>query len=207
MVSASDSFDTALSEEDENPPLNRTSNPLSDPTIRDRFVALYPALHRMAQSRLRGGKDITLLQTTVLLHEAFLKMAEEEPLVSGHEGAFWAYASRVMHSVVVDHARRALAERRGGHLQRQVGDPGEDLPLQEAQWNHQAQELETVLRVHEALEVLKDAEPELASVVEMQYFGGFTDVEIARAFGVTDRTIRRAWVKARALLREILEAP
>lgn len=206
MVAASDFQELSFPSEDGKTPPNRTE-PATPSDVRDRFAALYPTLHRMAQARLRGSAQVTVLQTTALLHESFVRMAAQEPLVSGHEGAFWAYASRVMHTVIVDHARRALTERRGGHLQREVGDPRADDAVQEAQWRAQSAELETVLRVHEALETLKASEPELAAVVEMQYFGGFTDAEIAQSFRVTDRTIRRAWAKAKALLRVILEQP
>ena len=102
-----------------------------------------------------------------------------------------------MRSVIVDTVRERLAERRGGDLQRCTLDTevADQLPSGE----------DEVLSVHQALEQLAAAEPRLAQVVEMRYFGGYSEQEIADALDITDRTVRRDWEKARLLLRAMLE--
>lgn len=131
------------------------------------------------------------------MHESFLKLVGNRALAIQDRRHFFTYASRVMRSVIVDFARARLAERRGGDAQvvtlntgvsDQLGAPDID-----------------VLRVHEALEVLTAAEPRLAQVVEMRHFGGLTELEIAEILGLTERTIRRDWNKAKLLLTAALE--
>jgi RNA polymerase sigma factor (TIGR02999 family) len=108
---------------------------------------------------------------------------------------FLRWAAQVMRSVIVDFARRRLAERRGGSLARVT------LDVEQAATDSGEEE---ILGVHEALDRIAAVDPRLAQVVEMRYFGGLTEPEIAQALGVTERTIRRDWHKARLLLREAL---
>ena len=102
-----------------------------------------------------------------------------------------------MRSVIVDFARARLAERRGGEVEHVVLDTI-------AAGQIAAPETD-VLRVHEALEALAQADERLAQVVEMRYFGGLTEIEIGEALGLSERTVRRNWEKARLLLRAALE--
>ncbi|MBL8326400.1 MAG: sigma-70 family RNA polymerase sigma factor [Rubrivivax sp.] len=156
------------------------------------FSLLYDDLRRLAAARLRPHQTMTLLGTTSLVHEAFLKIvgADALPVVNRHH--FFAYASRVMRSVIVDYARARAAERRGGDSEHLVLDTqvSEQLAAPE----------NDALRVHEALEVLEKAEPRLAQVAEMRFFGGLGESEIAEVLGVSERTVRRDWEKARLLL-------
>ncbi len=164
------------------------------------FDEAYPELCTLARARLRsrgqiGGGE---LATTALVHEAFLRFAQGGKVQAEHRGHFFRYAGRVMRSVIVDTARERLAQRRGG------GAPHSALTTQV-----QASGLggeEEILNVHEALDSLADCDPRLIDVVQMRYFGGMTDAEIAQALGVTDRTVRRDWEKARLLLLEALGA-
>ncbi len=162
------------------------------------FAAAYSELRKLARSRLRDGGRNTVLDTTALVHESYLRFLRVGQLRSDDRRAFFAYASRVMRSVIIDAVRERLAERRGGDLQRltlntQIAD---NLPAGE----------DELLQVHEALEVLAQAEPRLAKVVEMRYFGGYTEQEIAEALELTERTVRRDWDKARLLLGAMLKA-
>jgi RNA polymerase sigma factor (TIGR02999 family) len=156
------------------------------------FGLLYDELRRLARARLRQHQTLTLLDTTSLVHESFIKLVGVQSVAVDDRNHFFAYASRVMRSVIVDFARAKLAERRGGDAERVVLDTelGDKLAAPE----------NDVLRVHEALDVLAQADARLAQVVEMRYFGGMTEAEIAAALGVTDRTVRRDWEKARLLL-------
>jgi len=161
------------------------------------FAAAYGELRALARARLRGGGRSTVLDTTALVHESYLRFVRNGRLRSEDRRAFFAYASRVMRAVIVDAVREHLADRRGGAaewltLDTQIGD---ELPAAGRD----------LLRVEEALQVLAEAEPRLAQVVEMRYFGGYDDAEIADALGVAERTVRRDWNKARLLLAAILD--
>jgi RNA polymerase sigma factor (TIGR02999 family) len=131
------------------------------------------------------------------VHESYLKLVGAQSLQVEDRHHFFAYASRVMRSVIVDFARARLAERRGGgaeHLALSTGISGEvAAPENDA------------LRVHEALDVLQQADARLAQVVEMRYFGGLTEAQIGEALGLSERTVRRDWEKARLLLIAAME--
>lgn len=161
-----------------------------------RFVQHYAALKRLAQSRLRRHETFTLLDTTALVHESFLRLVASDRVRAEDKGEFLAYAAQVMRSVIVDHARARLAQRRGERAEHVPLDTGlgEQLFAAESQ----------LVELNEALQVLEQSEPRLARVVEMQYFGGLSELEIAAALGVSDRTVRRDWDKARLLLQVAL---
>lgn len=161
------------------------------------FAASYDELRRLARARLRDGGRSTVLDTHALVHESYLRVLRGRELRAQTRQAFFAYASAVMRSVIVDTVRERQALRRGGDLARCTLDTGvaDALPTGE----------DDVLHVHEALLQLAQVEPRLAQVVEMRYFGGYADDEIAAALGVTDRTVRRDWDKARRLLVALLD--
>ena len=162
------------------------------------FAAAYGELRTLARSRLRDGGRNTFLDTTALVHESYLRFLKTGHLRLGDRRAFFGYASKVMRSVIVDSVRGRQAERRGGDRVEMTLDTQAlaELPSGEAE----------VLHVHEALLALEEAEPRLAKVVEMRYFGGYTEIEIAEALGVTERTVRRDWDKARLLLMAALSS-
>jgi len=162
------------------------------------FAAAYGELRKLARSRLRDGGRNTCLDTTALVHESYLRFVQGGQLRSGDRRAFFAYASRVMRSVIVDAVRERQAERHGGDLQRLTlsTQVAENLPAGE----------DELLQVHEALDALAQTEPRLAQVVEMRYFGGYSEAEIGEALELTERTVRRDWDKARLLLGAMLEA-
>jgi RNA polymerase sigma factor (TIGR02999 family) len=168
-----------------------------DAALREVFDATYDDLRRLARVRLSKGGRGTVLDTTSLVHESYLRFANAGQLSIKDRQHFLRYASHVMRAVIVDLVRGKLAERRGGGaahvtLNSEVGDvvgEGEN----------------EILRVHEALEELGRYDARLVHVVEMRYFAGMTEAEIADALGVTDRTVRRDWEKARLLLAGLLK--
>ena len=160
------------------------------------FAAAYPELRKLARSRLRDGGRNTYLATTALVHESYLRFLSAHELRIQDQRAFFAYASRVMRSVIIDSVREHQAQRRGGDLQRLTLDTQAGAGLQGGE--------SEILHVHEALLALEQSEPRLAAVVEMRYFGGYTEAEIADSLGVTERTVRRDWDKARLLLMSAL---
>jgi RNA polymerase sigma factor (TIGR02999 family) len=160
------------------------------------FAAAYGELRRLARARLRDGGRNTVLETTALVHECYLRFVRAGELRAEDRRAFFAYASQVMRSVILNSVRERQAERRGGDLQQ--------LTLSTELIANLGDGEETILRVHEALQVLAQADARLAQVVEMRYFGGYSDGEIAETLGVTERTVRRDWEKARAILADAL---
>ena len=156
------------------------------------FSLLYPELRKLARSRLRRVEPITLLDTTSLMHESYLRFVKAHSLNFQDRGQFFAFAASVMHSIVVDEVRKRRSERRGGDSEHVELDAEEVDALQGDE--------RQILRVHDALRDLAALEPRLAQVVEMRYFAGMTEAEIAAALGLTERTVRRDWDKARTLL-------
>jgi RNA polymerase sigma factor (TIGR02999 family) len=160
------------------------------------FAATYEELRRLAQARLRGGGRNTVLETTSLVHECYLRLVGVGELRAADRRAFFAYCSRVMRSLILNSVRERQAERRGGVIQLLTLSTGIEGSL--------SGDEETLLKVHEALEVLEQADSRLAEVAQMRYFGGYSEQEIAEALDVTDRTVRRDWEKARLILQEAL---
>lgn len=158
------------------------------------YDAAYPDLRRLARARLRATSRPTLLDTGSLVHESYVRFASSR-LALEDRSHFMCWAARAMRSIIVDHMRQRLAIRRGGGAMR--------MPL-DVEPADSATGEDEILAVHEALEHLAAVDPRLARVVEMRYFGGLTEPEVAAALGVTERTVRRDWQKARLLLREAL---
>lgn len=161
------------------------------------FAEAYGELRKLARSRLHEMGRSTSLNTTAVVHESYLRMLNSLQLRSEDRRAFFAYASNVMRSIIVDAVRERQAERRGGDQARLTLDTQlvDNLPADEAK----------LLEVHDALNTLAQSEPRLAQVVEMRYFGGYTEEEIAQALDLTERTVRRDWDKARLLLMAMLK--
>jgi RNA polymerase sigma factor (TIGR02999 family) len=162
------------------------------------FEAAYPELRTIARARLRphragaGG-----MGTTVLVHEAYLRFAGGRAMQAEHRQHFFRYASRVMRSVIVDSARERAAGRRGGSA------PHDSFSTQVEPLGRGGEE--EILKVHEALDSLAAYDSRMVDVVQMRYFAGMTDAEIGSVLGVTERTVRRDWEKARMLLLEALD--
>jgi RNA polymerase sigma factor (TIGR02999 family) len=168
-----------------------------DPQARDTlFAAAYSELHRLAHARLRDGGRNTVLDTTCLVHESYLRFVRAGELRAEDRRAFFAYASQVMRSVIVNSVRERIAQKRGGDRAPLTLSNGLGAELPGAE--------ETVLAVHEALEALEQADPRLAQVAQMRYFGGYSEQEIAETLEITERTVQRDWEKARLILAAAL---
>lgn len=161
----------------------------------DRLLPLLHAeLHRAAQRLLRRERPGHTLQPTELVNEAWLRLADGKVPDFASRGHFLAVAARAMRHVLVDHARRRLAEKRGGGAMK-VTLPGEiasPAPPEE------------ILALDEALDRLGDLSPRLKQVVEYRFFAGLEETEIAELLGVTTRTVQRDWARARAWLHQEL---
>src|SRR5215468_9914822 len=138
----------------------------------DEIVELiYPDLHRMARARLASNDTITLLDTTSMVHEVYLRLHNAARIEAGCRGEFFAYASQVMRSVIVDFARKRRADRRGGGAA--------NVTLATHMLDGLSNTDDDIERVDDALRELESTDPRLKQVVEMRYFGGFSEQEIA----------------------------
>ena len=161
------------------------------------FSELYRDLRQLAHARLKHHGTLTLLDTTALVHESYLRFLKAGQVQFADRAHFIAYAARVMRSVVVDFARESLSQCRGGqevHITLKT-DAAASLANGESE----------ILRVHEALDELATVSERLVRVVEMRYFAGMSDAEIGEALSLTERTVRRDWEKARIILRAALK--
>lgn len=181
---------------EESRPTNET-RPDGGASLERIVPAVYEELREIARRQLSARGPGNTLSTTGLVHEAYLKLADQQRVMWRDRTHFIALASVVMRHVLVDRARARLAEKRDGHRARVALDselvPADDQP-------------EAMLQLNDAIERLAVAEPRLARVVDCRFFGGMTDDEIAEALDVTRRTVQRDWVKARMLLRRALSA-
>lgn len=160
------------------------------------FATAYAELHRLARARLRDGGRNTVLDTTSLVHESYLRFINSGELRAADRRAFFAYASQVMRSVIVSSVRERIAEKRGGEWRPITLSTQAEIPSTTGE--------EVVLQVHEALTDLEQADPRLAQVAQMRYFGGYSEREIAETLGITERTVQRDWEKARLILAAAL---
>ena len=162
------------------------------------FALLYADLQRLAHSRMSRSGNMTMLDTTALVHESWLRFQGGNEAVFADKQHFMGYAARVMHSVVVDFVRARRAARHGGGVEHVTLNTaiGDALSLRD----------DEILRVHEAMQQLAVADKRLHDVVELRYFGGLSEAEIAAILGVTERTVQRDWAKARLFLSSALNS-
>jgi RNA polymerase sigma factor (TIGR02999 family) len=155
------------------------------------FDSLYQELRALARRQIRRRGYGGTLDTGALIHEAYLKLAENPRTRVRDRGHFLALAARVMRQVVVDYTRRQGAAKRGGGLLTMLPDSIAD---------PSGRGVEDLLALDEALERLEKLEPRLAKLVELRFFGGLSAEESAQALEVSVATLNRDWLKARAFL-------
>jgi RNA polymerase sigma factor (TIGR02999 family) len=159
------------------------------------FDNLYADLHRMARRELYRRGAVAVLGATSVLHEAYLKVSENSKAVFVDRARFMAYAARVMRTLIIDEVRRRRSHKRGGqfritalgtHHGNEVADPG------------------TLLKLSDVLDELAQVEPDVAAIVELRFFGGFSFAEIATMRGVSAKTIQRSWDRGRLYLHRAM---
>lgn len=159
------------------------------------FALVYDELRQQARFFLSGEREEHTLQPTALVHEAYLRMSEARVINAENRVHFLAIAARVMRQILVDHARKFNAVKRGGAARRLSVTDLEVIPEQSAA---------DVLELNEALEKLAQLDQRKARVVDMRFFGGLSEAEIADLLGVSEKTIHRDWQFAKLwLLREL----
>ena len=166
-------------------------------SLDDLAATAYEELRAIAHARLAWRGAGGTLSTTALVHEAYLKLADQSPSKWRDRAHFFAVASLAMRHVLVDFAKARVTLKRGGARRRITLDDDAIAVDDQA---------DALLQLDDALARLAATEPRLAKVVELRFFGGLTEDEIAESLGVTVRTVRRDWVKARVMLRHVLES-
>lgn len=163
------------------------------------FTALYPELRKIAHARLRSQGGVAQLDTTALVHESFVRLVDASELKLSDRKHFFAYAAKTMRHIIIDFAREQLAERRGSGA--------EPVRLDTALANVIGDDAgsKTLIQVNDSLLALEAVDPTLAQVVEMRYFAGYSEAEVAELMGTSERTVRRQWDKARAFLLASLQ--
>jgi RNA polymerase sigma factor (TIGR02999 family) len=160
------------------------------------FSTLYAELHRLARRELHRRGPLGGLGVTTLLHEAYLSISGREGIVFVDQARFMGYAARVMRGLIIDDVRRRRSEKRGGLFHITVFDTSHGAAITSP---------ETLVRIGDALDELAQVEPELAQIVDLKFFCGFSFAEIAAMRGVSERTIQRNWEKGRLYLHHAIE--
>jgi len=160
------------------------------------FPRVYEELKAIAHHRLVSGPGEPTVATTVLVHEAYLKLVDSDRARVNDRSHFLAIASRAMRFILVDHARARMAKKRGG--------PAPPVALDDVQVASVEQAAEEIITLNDALERLATYDARLGRVVEYRFFGGMEYEEIAEATGRSVPTIKRDWARARAWLYEFM---
>ena len=160
------------------------------------FDALYTELRQIARREVRRHGALSEMGTTTIVHEAYLQIVQRDDLAFPDRGRFLGYVARAMRGIVIDHVRARGAQRRGGDLV---------ITSLDTQTAEQVQDPQVLATIGSALDELAELEPELAMVVDLRFFCGFTMAEIATQRGVSERTVQRQWEKARGLLYRALK--
>jgi RNA polymerase sigma factor (TIGR02999 family) len=155
------------------------------------FSLLYDELRRIAHRQLRDQSRDGTLNTTALIHEAYLRMVDQAQVNWDDRARFFAYAATTMRAIIVDYARRRSSLKRGGRLPH-VSFDDRDLPVE--------LQADVIVAVDAALTRLAEMSDRLSRIVECRFFGGMSVEETAAALEVSDRTVRRDWIKAKAWL-------
>lgn len=172
-----------------------------DPEALQRLYALlYPEIKRVARIRLAQSGHAAGLNTTALVHEGFLRMADQQGLQGETRGQFFAYVGRVLRSVVIDHLRTEGRDKRGGDAVMVTLSAAGDVAAVQSQ-------AVDLIGLDQALERMRELDPGLYELIEMIGFAGLTIAEVATLRDLSTRSINRELLKARALLQELLGDP
>jgi RNA polymerase sigma factor (TIGR02999 family) len=159
--------------------------------LKQLFATVYEEIKRLARRQLSASPQPTL-NTTGLVHEAYLKLVQPDSLKLRDRSHFFAIAAKAMRQIVIDHARRRQADKRGG--------PAAQIATLSEISSDDALDPETLTRLDSALTELQAMEPRLAELVEMRFFAGLSVVQVAELRDVATRTVLRDWRRARAYL-------
>jgi RNA polymerase sigma factor (TIGR02999 family) len=169
-----------------------------DPAVMDQlFTCLYDELRQLARRQRQRWRDDYTLNTTALLHEAYLKLIDRDEIAVDNRAHFLALAARAMRHILCNYARDRRALKRGGGMVRLSLN---DATVRAAATSWQDDSADALVALDEALKRLEQIDPRQSSVVECRFFGGLTVAETAQALGISARTVKRDWALAQAWL-------
>lgn len=171
----------------------RDPNGSNAETLERILPAVYDELRRQAHNFLRHERRHHTLETTGLIHEAYIKLVDQQDIAWNDRSHFFAVAARIMRQILVDYARTKHRRKRGGYA--------EHVPLDEVVPAAIVDRGVDMIALDEALERLAELDPEQARVVEMRYFAGMSIPEIAGVLEISESTVSRDWNVARAWLK------
>ena len=168
--------------------------------VHELYARLYPEIKRVARYRLSQAGGVLGLNTTALVNEGFLRMANTEGLQGATRGHFFAYVGQVLRSIVIDHIRSEGRDKRGGGVSMVTISAADNEPAL-------VSDVTELLAIDRALTSMRDLDIGLYELLEMHTFAGITIAEVAELRGVSARTVNRDLLKARGLLKELLGNP
>ena len=166
--------------------------------VNDIFPIIYDELRKLANNYLRQERTNHTLQPTALVHEAYMKLVDHTRINWQNRAHFLGMSANIMRQILIDHARRHRAEKRGGEH--------ENLQLEETFVVVSKERPVDLLALDEALEKLAELDPVKSRLVELRYFGGLTVEETAEVMGVSEITVKRHWRMAKAWLAEAIQS-
>ena len=162
------------------------------------FPLVYRDLRRLAQAQMRNERSDHTLQTTALVHEAYLRMLGGQSPPWNDRRHFFRAAAEAMRRILIEHARARGRRKRGGDWRR--------VTLDSVDLAHDSTPIEDIVSFDEAISRMEERDPRMARIVRLRFFAGLSVQEIAQSLGITDRTVRREWAVARAwLYRDLSE--
>lgn len=156
------------------------------------YPVIYDELHRLAHAHMSRQEPDHTLSKTELVHESYLKMIDQTQIDFNDKSHFLAIASRCMRQILIDHARKKHAEKRGGKEK--------DKTYIDELFKNPKHKAEELINIDSALSKLEKLNERLAKVVEMRFFGEMTIDEVAEALDISESTVKRDWMKARGWL-------
>ena len=165
------------------------------------FPIVYEELKKIAHNQMRNAWSLHTMQTTALINETYLKLSGQPNAGGKNQRHFFAICAKAMRQILINYAEQKNAQKRGGHMR--------DVTYDEVVYQSESQaefSIETLLAVDQALRQLEDIDEDLCKLVELRFFAGLTEAEIAKMLGVSERTVRRDWSKAKALLSYTLKS-
>lgn len=165
------------------------------------FPIVYEELWSMAQAMMRQERGSHTLQTTALVHEAYLRLVkQDQPDGWGGRGHFFSAAAESMRRILVDYARSKLRKKRGGDLIKE-----DEQVLDDVANNEEWQSPELILEVHEAIDILAQKDPRAAELIKLRFFAGISLVEAANLLGISKSVAYTDWAYGKAILAQLLE--
>lgn len=165
------------------------------------FPIVYEELRKIAHNQMRNAWSLHTLQTTALINETYIKLLGQPNASGTNQAHFFAICAKAMRQILINYAEQKSAQKRGGNARNVTYVEVEHQSESQAHFS-----IETLLAVDQSLQHLEEIDEHLCKLVELRFFAGLTETEIAKMLDLSERTVRRDWSKAKALLFHTLKA-